>query len=95
MSYHYNDPERETDPHALPDVEVFFTATGECPRCTSGSTAIGERCDCCTLEGNVIEPTGDSGWYYAFGFPGCLWDGSPMGPFESEKEALAEAQQQD
>ena len=23
MTYHYSDPSRESDPHALPDVEVF------------------------------------------------------------------------
>ena len=23
MAYYYSDPSRETDPHALPDVEVF------------------------------------------------------------------------
>lgn len=25
MSQHYSDPSREGDPHALPDVEVFYT----------------------------------------------------------------------
>lgn len=25
MSYVYSDPSRENDPHALPDVEVFFS----------------------------------------------------------------------
>lgn len=24
MSQHYSDPSRESDPHALPDVEVFY-----------------------------------------------------------------------
>jgi hypothetical protein len=33
------------------------------------------------------------GWYYAFGFPGCLWDGEPIGPFNSEAEALAAARE--
>jgi hypothetical protein len=58
MSYHYSNPTRENDPHALPDVEVF----NEGPQ-----------------------------WFYAFGFPGCLWDSDPVGPFGSESEALADA----
>ena len=32
------------------------------------------------------------GWYYWFCFPGCLPDSDPVGPFESEAEALADAQ---
>ena len=32
-----------------------------------------------------------NGWYYAFGFPGCLWDSDPVGPFDTEAEALADA----
>ena len=39
-----------------------------------------------TIEWNVGE-----GWYYAFGFPGCLWDGEPVGPFNTEEEALEAA----
>lgn len=35
----------------------------------------------------------EAGWYYAFGFPGCLWDGDPIGPFQSEAEALADARE--
>jgi hypothetical protein len=79
MAQHYSDPRRENDPHALPDIEVFYHA-----------------------QGNVIEPeehTDDdggesalpSGWYWWLCFPGCLPDGEPMGPFETEAEALADA----
>jgi hypothetical protein len=32
-----------------------------------------------------------AGWYFAFGFPGCLWDGEPMGPFKTYESALASA----
>jgi hypothetical protein len=31
------------------------------------------------------------GWYWVAGFPGCLWDGSPQGPFESEAAAIMDA----
>lgn len=31
------------------------------------------------------------GWYWATGVPGHQWDGDPMGPFETEALALADA----
>ena len=42
-----------------------------------------------TEEGEPREP----GWYFAFGFPGCLHDGEPEGPFATEGEALAAARE--
>lgn len=30
MSYIYSDPGRALDPHALPDVEVFYATAAEC-----------------------------------------------------------------
>jgi len=33
-----------------------------------------------------------AGWYWWACFPGCLPDGPPAGPFETEAEALADAQ---
>lgn len=41
------------------------------------------------VEGNEpLEP----GWYWWACFPGCLPDGEPEGPFETEREAVASAQ---
>lgn len=65
MSYYYSDPAREHDPHALPDVDIWYTQ-------------------------KVNE---ESGYYYAFGFPGCLHDGDPIGPFTTEQEALDDARE--
>lgn len=31
------------------------------------------------------------GYYWATGFPGCLWDSEPIGPFQSASEAIANA----
>lgn len=31
------------------------------------------------------------GWYWQACFPGCLPDGDPMGPFETEEQALEDA----
>ena len=84
MAYHYSDKSRESDPHAMPDLEVFAWP---------GSV---EKVDS-IFRGQAlaapIEDSADAGWYYAFGFPGCLWDSDPVGPFDSEAEALADARE--
>ena len=67
----YFDPEREHDPYALPDCEVFYAAAGE-------------------LQDDDGEPL-DAGWYWWACFPGCLPDGPPSGPFETEAAALEDA----
>ena len=74
MAYHYTDETRSTDPHALPDVEVF-EATPELA----------------VVDHNVGGWYSEAGFYYAHGFPGCLWDSDPVGPFNTEAEALAAA----
>lgn len=37
----------------------------------------------------------DEGWYYWACFPGCMPDGNPTGPFETEAEAIADGQSSD
>ncbi len=71
----YSDPSRESDPHALPDVEVFYQ-----------SEASPEWGD---LDGYY----GGPGWYYWACMPGCLPDSDPVGPFATQAEALADAQE--
>jgi hypothetical protein len=39
------------------------------------------------------EPADRVGWYWWACFPGCLPDGEPMGPFESEEAAIEDANQ--
>ena len=70
MGYIYSDQERETEEHALPNVEVFFN---------SGN-------------GFNEEDPSPAGFYWQAGFPGCLADGDPVGPFATEAEAIADAQ---
>ena len=70
MTQAYFDPEREDDPHALPDCEVFYAD------------------DLVSEDGETLAP----GWYWWACFPGCLPDGEPSGPFDTEAEALADAQ---
>ncbi len=95
MSYFYSDTSRESVPTALPDVEVFEDYTATCPQCnavTHGAVVqYCPSCDNCTRF-STQSPT-ERGFFYAFGFPGCLWDSDPVGPFETEEEALKDARE--
>ena len=79
MSYIYSDPTRESDPHALPDVEVF-----EVDYYLNG--------DALPDEAHNLPGSETIGWYWWSCFPGCLPDGDPNGPFATEAEAIADAQ---
>jgi len=86
MPYVHSDKLLESQPHALPNVEVFYltaTAAHNMNRDADADYECGERA-------RYTE-----GWYYAFGFPGCLWDGEPEGPFETKAEAIADARGED
>ena len=39
------------------------------------------------------EPHKQRGFYYAYGFPGCLHDSDPSGPFHTEQAALDDARE--
>jgi len=96
VAFHYTDPKRENDdPHALPDVEIFLSDVGECG-CDSGPVlmcpeSLGGggfvQCEC----GDTFRASEVNVWFYAYGLPGCLWDSDPIGPFDTEAEALADA----
>lgn len=77
MSQAYSDPKREHLPHALPDVETFYLDPDTDPE-------------------PMIDDDGDplpAGWYYWACFPGCLPDSDPFGPYGTEEEAIAAAQE--
>ena len=100
MGYYYSDPERENEVTALPDVEVFAAPVIECKECGTETMQAADwsdpiAADCPSCLATIHRGLTRDGWFYAFGFPGCLWDSDPVGPFDSEEEALAEAQQQD
>ena len=78
MTQFYYDPARETETYALPDAEVFY-------RTKRNNKADGWLDD----DGNVLP----AGWYYWTCLPGCLPDSDPIGPFESEEAAVADAQE--
>lgn len=79
MAQAYSNPKRENDPHALPDLEVFYVSPAQ------ASNRVRQYDD-----GSSDECT-EPGWYWWACFPGCLPDGEASGPFATEAEALADA----
>ena len=43
-----------------------------------------------TVDGDDYAPQG-KGWYWQACFPGCIPDGEPSGPFDSEQAAIDDA----
>jgi hypothetical protein len=102
MSQHYSNPQREADPHALPDLEIFqFTARevaeqdGEMVdeymrrpefRLASMNSRVEAMFDAMIEEEGIT-----GGWFYWYCFPGCMPDSDAIGPFESRAEALKAA----
>ena len=78
----YSNPKRESDPHALPDLEVFYIDENDI-----------EVCEFCNEVGNGSGHIDHVGYYWWSCFPGCLPDSDPMGPFETEEAALADARE--
>ncbi len=85
MTYYYSDPARESEPHALPDVEVFQSKAWIDDIDGTIYFSLGDIPDEIGRDSLTYWP---NSWFYAYGFIGCLWDSEPMGPFASESEAL-------
>ena len=104
MTQAYSDPSREADEHALPDIEVFELTAHEYAaqdvelihdymkrpefRPASMNSCVREA----MLDTIVRENRFNSGWFWQSCFPGCLPDGPVIGPSNTYKEALADAQ---
>lgn len=104
MTQAYSNPERENDPHALPDIEVFQLTAREVAeqdeervheylrrhefRLGTMNSRVRER----MLDAMIEEEGITSGWFYWYCFPGCLPDSEAIGPFDTANEALADAQ---
>ena len=96
----YSDPERENDPHALPNIEVFYVDKNEFLFATVDSWEHDAQ-QTAIMDSWADENTGAAerdaakmlaGWYWHSCFPGCLPDSDPIGPFETEQAALKDAQ---
>ena len=105
MTQHYSDPARESDDHALPNLEVFQMTAEEVATSGQYEDEIFELCKrhefrLAGFNGRVreraletlIEEQGiTGGWFYWYCFPGCLPDSEAMGPYASRQEALKAA----
>lgn len=85
MTQVYSDPARENEPYALPNVEVFYVNEFAAAYSVS-QNGNGSNDD---LDYIVADR---AGWYWWSCFPGCLPDGEPSGPFDTEQEAVNDAQ---
>ncbi len=95
--YIYSDPKRENDPHALPDIELWEDIIVKLDCLCGSSSEIPQQSVGCSNCGSVTtetESTNELGWFYWACFPGCLPDGDIVGPFESYKDAMADAQKE-
>jgi hypothetical protein len=92
MAQAYSDPNRESDPYALPDLEVFHNAFQQCTMCGALNLRTLGDWDTCPECGDDTFETGKS-WFWWSCLPGCLPDSEPFGPFATEAEALADARE--
>ena len=76
MMQFYQDTTRESDPHALPDAEAFYSGPADRDPMVDGPQF-------------GLPP----GWYWWSCFPGCMPDGDPSGPFDTEETAIADARE--
>jgi len=92
----YSDPSRASDPHALPDTEVYSANYADCPECGYTQEVDAARVnpceDCGCDEACDPWPNPGFGYFWVACFPGCMPDSDPVGPFATEAEALADAQ---
>jgi hypothetical protein len=105
MGQEYSDPKRASDPHALPDIEVFQLSAREVAerdedlirewmkkheyRLASMNRGVLEKMFDAMIEAESIQ----GGYFYWFCFPGCLPNSEPIGPFETYQQALDDARQ--
>lgn len=99
----YSDVTRESDPHSLPDIEVFEMTAEEAVQqdedlmWDAGKQFplmhMNSRDRDKAIEWAIAESGCTGGYYWWSCFPGCLPDSCANGPFETRAEALADARQ--
>ena len=99
----YSNPDRESDPHALPDIEVFqLTADEAVQQDEDLMWEAGKQFPLMHMNSRdrekaidwaVKESGATGGWFWWSCFPGCLPDSSAFGPFKTRAEALADARE--
>lgn len=103
MPYVYSNPERQHDTYALPDVHIFQLTAEETAEADEDlMRKYLRRFPLASMNGRehermlaaMVEEEGISGgWFYAYGFPGCLHDSCPFGPFKTYAAAVEAAQE--
>ena len=100
----YSDVTREQEQHALPDVEVFQLTAQEVAEMDEDMiyeymkrhefrlASINSRTRDAMFQAMIDENQITGGWFWWSCSPGCLPDSSPIGPFATSQEALADAQ---
>jgi hypothetical protein len=81
MTRFYSDPSREDETYALPDCEVFELTAEEVREFYKKYEEEGDE----SIEG---------GWFYWYCFPGCMPEGPPMGPYDTQEEAIEAAREE-
>lgn len=95
MSQTYSSPARALVPGTLPDLEVWQSEYTFCPQCEALVIYDADECgawacpECETV--GLADQADLDGWFYWFCFPGCLPEGEPVGPFDTQAKALADA----
>ena len=90
MSQIYSDPTRESESYSLPNVEIW-QVKWELWNYDRPVQFANDPREFLDLEG-VVNLHNAPGWYWWACFPGCLPDGDAVGPFATEAEAIADAQ---
>ena len=98
----YSNPKRESDPHSLPDIEVFELTAEEAVQQDEDLMweaskkfpfmHMNSRDQQKAIDWAIEENGTTGGWFWWSCFPGCLPDGCANGPFKTRAEALADAQ---
>ena len=87
MAQIYSDPKQANEQGALPDVKTF--QVNHTSWCMELDEFMNPKLNCRigTHTGSLLD-----GWYWQSCLPGCLPDGEPNGPFDTEQEAIEDAQ---
>jgi hypothetical protein len=104
MMQAYSDESRASDPHALPDLEIFQMTAREIAernedliheyltRHEFRLASMNSRTREAMFDAMIEEEGIQGGWFYWYCFPGCMPDSDPIGPYDSSKEAKQAAQ---
>ena len=88
-TYTYSDQARETEEHALPNVEVFCISQMD----VNYNMTMEHWQENTLLEEHIhlLPQFFEVGWYWWACFPGGMPPGEPYGPFKTEAAAVADA----